>query len=169
MSRSTKETSIEVKVDLDGSGASEINTGLGFLDHMFAQLSKHGRIDIHMSCQGDTHIDDHHTAEDCSIALGEAFDKALGKREGALLLITYEFAYVPDILTYKHLFKHSHMHTYFLTCHACLNINVRPYVYRSCVHVYPPQASSGSDRRTALWTRPWLGLSWTSPAGLTLW
>lgn len=82
--RATKETSINVSVDLDGKGNSSISTGIGFLDHMFAQLAKHGRFDITLQCEGDIHIDDHHTAEDCALALGEAFDKALGKREGIL-------------------------------------------------------------------------------------
>ena len=80
--RKTKETRINVKVLLDGKGESDINTGIGFLDHMFSQLAKHGRFDIELKCDGDTHIDDHHTAEDCALALGEAFDIALGKREG---------------------------------------------------------------------------------------
>lgn len=79
--RKTKETSISVSVNIDGVGKSSISTGIGFLDHMLAQLSKHGRFDIDLQCVGDLHIDDHHTAEDCAIALGEAFDKALGKRE----------------------------------------------------------------------------------------
>jgi hypothetical protein len=61
--RATKETSIKVEVDLDGTGISAINTGVGFLDHMFHQLSKHGRIDLKLECKGDTYIDDHHTAE----------------------------------------------------------------------------------------------------------
>ena len=82
ISRSTKETSINCSVNLDGKGYSEISTGLGFLDHMIQQLSKHGRIDISMKCEGDLHIDDHHTTEDCGLALGEAFDKALGARKG---------------------------------------------------------------------------------------
>ena len=81
VSRVTKETRVDVRVDLDGSGKYSIVTGIGFLDHMFAQLSKHGRFDISLSCVGDLHIDDHHTAEDCALALGEAFDLALGKRE----------------------------------------------------------------------------------------
>lgn len=81
VSRETKETSISASVYLDGEGKSDISTGIGFLDHMFSQLSKHGRFDISMKCSGDLHIDDHHTAEDCALALGEAFDKALGKRE----------------------------------------------------------------------------------------
>ena len=82
VSRSTKETSITCTVSLDGTGVADISTGLGFLDHMICQLSKHGRFDIILKCNGDLHIDDHHTAEDCALALGEAFDHALGKREG---------------------------------------------------------------------------------------
>lgn len=81
VSRATKETSISATVNLDGEGKSDIATGLGFLDHMFSQLAKHGRFDISLHCNGDLHIDDHHTAEDCGLALGEAFDKALGPRE----------------------------------------------------------------------------------------
>jgi HAD superfamily hydrolase (TIGR01548 family) len=80
--RATKETQIVVKINLDGKGETNIHTGLGFLDHMFGQLAKHGRFDIEISCQGDLYIDDHHTAEDCALALGEAFDRALGKRQG---------------------------------------------------------------------------------------
>lgn len=79
--RNTKETKISVSVSLDGTGVADISTGLGFLDHMFGQLAKHGRFDISLKCEGDLHIDDHHTAEDCGLALGEAFDQALGKRE----------------------------------------------------------------------------------------
>jgi imidazoleglycerol-phosphate dehydratase len=82
ISRATKETSIMVFVDLDGTGASNVNTGIGFLDHMIDQLAKHGSFNIEVECKGDLHIDDHHTAEDCGIALGEAFDKALGARRG---------------------------------------------------------------------------------------
>lgn len=82
VSRKTKETSIFASFSLDGDGTSEINTGIGFLDHMLAQLAKHGRFKITLKCVGDIHIDDHHTAEDCALALGEALDKALGKREG---------------------------------------------------------------------------------------
>jgi imidazoleglycerol-phosphate dehydratase len=82
VSRATKETSISATVNLDGEGKADVSTGIGFLDHMISQLSKHGRFDITMRCKGDLHIDDHHTAEDCALALGEAFDKALGPREG---------------------------------------------------------------------------------------
>ena len=81
VNRVTKETSIYVRVALDGTGKAIINTGIGFLDHMFSQLAKHGRFDIELKCKGDLHIDDHHTTEDCALALGEAFDQALGKRE----------------------------------------------------------------------------------------
>jgi imidazoleglycerol phosphate dehydratase HisB len=80
--RTTSETSIHVAVSLDGAGASKLATGIGFLDHMLAALAKHSRIDIELSCAGDLHIDDHHTAEDCALALGAAIDKALGDRSG---------------------------------------------------------------------------------------
>mmetsp|Transcript_20859 Transcript_20859/g.49628 ORF Transcript_20859/g.49628 Transcript_20859/m.49628 type:complete len:202 (+) Transcript_20859:1-606(+) len=79
--RKTNETEIKVEVNLDGLGKNNINTGIGFLDHMLCAMSKHGRIDINMTCKGDLHIDDHHTAEDCGLALGAAFDKALGNRK----------------------------------------------------------------------------------------
>ncbi|PRP86567.1 hypothetical protein PROFUN_05205 [Planoprotostelium fungivorum] len=81
--RKTYETEIRVSIDLDGDGTQiKISTGIGFLDHMFHALAKHGRFDLQLSCKGDTFIDDHHSAEDCAIALGEAFDKALGQRKG---------------------------------------------------------------------------------------
>ena len=82
VSRVTKETSIEVAIDLDGKGDVEVETGIGFLDHMLTALGKHARFDLRLRCTGDLHIDDHHTAEDCALALGEAFDKALGERKG---------------------------------------------------------------------------------------
>ena len=80
--RKTKETTIEVELQLDGSGKSEISTGIGFLDHMLDQLSKHSLIDIKLKAKGDLHVDYHHTTEDSAIALGEAFDKALGNKKG---------------------------------------------------------------------------------------
>ena len=80
--RKTKETNIEVEIQLDGSGKSEISTGIGFLDHMLDQLSKHSLIDIKLRAKGDLHVDYHHTTEDSAIALGEAFDKALGDKKG---------------------------------------------------------------------------------------
>lgn len=66
-------------MELDGQGKADVKTGLGFLDHMIGQLAKHGRFNIALECKGDLHIDDHHTTEDCGLALGEAFDRALGK------------------------------------------------------------------------------------------
>lgn len=80
--RSTRETTIRVKVGLDGDGTSQIQTGLGFLDHMLGALSLHARIDIDLACEGDVHVDDHHTVEDCALVLGEAISQALGDRAG---------------------------------------------------------------------------------------
>lgn len=76
--RSTKETHIEVQINLDGTGEANISTGIGFLDHMLYALAKHARFDLILSCKGDLHIDDHHTAEDVALTLGSAFDQALG-------------------------------------------------------------------------------------------
>ena len=80
--RKTKETAIAVSVDLDGSGRSEISTGIGFLDHMLDQLSRHSLIDLTVKAKGDLHIDFHHTTEDTGICIGEAVAKALGDRKG---------------------------------------------------------------------------------------
>jgi len=82
LTRKTKETEIKVNVSLDGKGANNIKTGIGFLDHMLEQLSKHSMIDIDLSANGDLHIDYHHTTEDSALALGEAFSKSLGDRKG---------------------------------------------------------------------------------------
>jgi imidazoleglycerol-phosphate dehydratase len=82
VSRKTKETAISVSVDLDGSGQSVISTGIGFLDHMLDQLSRHSLIDLKVEAKGDLHIDYHHTTEDTGIAIGEAVSKALGGRIG---------------------------------------------------------------------------------------
>ena len=80
--RKTKETTIEVEVNLDGKGKSDIKTGIGFLDHMLDQISKHSLIDISIKAKGDLHVDLHHTTEDSALALGEALNKALGERKG---------------------------------------------------------------------------------------
>ena len=80
--RKTKETAISVTVDLDGSGRSQISTGIGFLDHMLDQLSRHSLIDLKVEAKGDLHIDFHHTTEDTGICIGEAVAKALGDRTG---------------------------------------------------------------------------------------
>ncbi|MFT4578189.1 MAG: imidazoleglycerol-phosphate dehydratase [Nitrospinales bacterium] len=80
--RSTSETQIEVKLNLDGSGIQEIKTPVPFLDHMLSQLAKHGYFDLTIKAQGDTHIDFHHTVEDVGIAVGQAFKEALGEKKG---------------------------------------------------------------------------------------
>ena len=81
-SRATKETEIKVKVNLDGSGTYNVSTGIGFLDHMMEQLSRHSLIDIDLEAKGDLHIDFHHTTEDTGIVLGEAVREALGDFKG---------------------------------------------------------------------------------------
>ena len=80
--RNTAETKIRLKLTLEGTGAGNIQTGCGFLDHMLTLLAKHGRFDLDISCEGDTWVDDHHTVEDVGIALGQAFDKALEEKRG---------------------------------------------------------------------------------------
>lgn len=90
--RSTNETQIEVAVNLDGTGVSQINTGLGFLDHMLDAFSRHSGIDITLQCDGDLVIDDHHSIEDCALALGHTIDKALGDRIG---ITRFSSAYAP--------------------------------------------------------------------------
>ena len=82
ISRNTAETKICLTLNLDGSGKSEIATGVGFLDHMLTLFSRHGRFDLTVNCQGDTWVDDHHTTEDVGIALGQAFRQALGDKRG---------------------------------------------------------------------------------------
>ncbi len=80
--RNTKETEISLALNLDGRGNSQIETGVGFLDHMLTLFAKHGRFDLVVKCKGDTWVDDHHTTEDIGIALGEAFAEALGDKRG---------------------------------------------------------------------------------------
>jgi len=80
--RQTSETHVRVRCALDGSGLASIRTGIGFLDHLFTALAKHARLDLELRCEGDLHIDDHHTAEDCALTLGSAIDRALGERRG---------------------------------------------------------------------------------------
>ncbi len=80
--RQTKETSIDLFVNVDGSGKVDVSTGLPFFDHMLSQLGKHSRFDLRVACQGDIDIDSHHTVEDVGIALGEAFGDALGDKQG---------------------------------------------------------------------------------------
>jgi len=90
--RNTLETRIQVEVNLDGSGASSLETGVPFLEHMLDQVARHGLIDIDIKAEGDTHIDDHHTVEDIGITLGQALAQAVGDKKG---IRRYGHAYVP--------------------------------------------------------------------------
>ena len=80
LSRTTAETDISLTLNLDGQGRAEIDTGVGFLDHMLTLFAKHGRFNLTVTCRGDTNVDDHHSVEDVGIVLGEAFARALGCR-----------------------------------------------------------------------------------------
>ena len=82
INRKTAETDIELTLNLDGKGKSTIQTGVGFLDHMLTLFAAHGKFDLTVTCQGDTHVDDHHSAEDIGICLGQAFQSALGDKRG---------------------------------------------------------------------------------------
>jgi len=90
--RDTKETQIQVRVNLDGSGQSDLSTGIGFFDHMLDQIARHGLIDLSIKATGDLHIDGHHTVEDVGITLGQAVAQAVGDKKGIRL---YGHAYVP--------------------------------------------------------------------------
>lgn len=90
--RKTNETAISVSLNLDGSGRSEIATGIGFFDHMLEQLSRHSLIDMDVKAKGDTHIDDHHTVEDTGIAIGKALAEALGERRGVTRYASLDLA-----------------------------------------------------------------------------
>jgi len=90
--RKTKETEISVTVDLDGTGIYDVSTGIGFLDHMLEQLSRHSLMDLTVKAKGDIHIDFHHTTEDTGIAIGEAVSQALGERKG---ITRYASALIP--------------------------------------------------------------------------
>ncbi|MCF6200244.1 MAG: imidazoleglycerol-phosphate dehydratase HisB [Hyphomicrobiaceae bacterium] len=96
--RNTNETKISATINLDGSGTYDVETGIGFLDHMLEQLSRHSLIDIKVRCKGDLHIDGHHTTEDVGIALGLALLEALGDKKG---IRRYGFSYIPmdEVLT----------------------------------------------------------------------
>jgi len=92
LERKTGETDIRLELVLDGSGKAEIATGIGFLDHLLTSLARHARFDLRLSCSGDLEVDDHHTAEDCALALGSALDQLLGDRAG---IARFGCAYAP--------------------------------------------------------------------------
>ena len=92
VSRNTAETKIRVRVNLDGTGQAQLHTGLGFFDHMLDPIARHGLIDLEIDCEGDLHIDGHHTVEDVGITLGQAVAKAVGDKKG---IRRYGHAYVP--------------------------------------------------------------------------
>lgn len=92
IARDTRETRIRTTVNLDGTGAYHVTTGIGFLDHMVEQVSRHSLIDLDMEVKGDLHVDQHHTVEDSAIAFGEAVSRALGERRG---IVRYGHAYAP--------------------------------------------------------------------------
>jgi len=90
--RKTRETDIRLVLDLDGSGRAKVSTGIGFFDHMLTALAKHGHFDLDVRCQGDLHVDAHHSVEDVGIALGQALRQALGDKRG---IVRFGHAYVP--------------------------------------------------------------------------
>jgi len=92
VTRNTAETKIRVALDLDGSGAAKLSTGIGFFDHMLDQIARHGLIDLEIDAKGDLHIDGHHTVEDVGITFGQAVAKAVGDKKG---IVRYGHAYVP--------------------------------------------------------------------------
>lgn len=142
--RNTKETQISATVDLDGTGAYDVETGIGFLDHMLEQLARHSLMDITLKAAGDLHVDLHHTTEDCGIVLGQAFAKALGERKG---IVRYGSANLPmdEALT-----------------RVALDISGRPYlIWR----VVLPQPKVG-DMDTELF-REWFQ-AFAQNAGITL-
>lgn len=92
VARKSNETEIEVTLGLDEAQSIEVETGIGFLDHMFTALAKHSGFDLQLHCQGDLQVDDHHTAEDCGLCFGAALDQALGERRG---IVRFGSAYAP--------------------------------------------------------------------------
>jgi imidazoleglycerol-phosphate dehydratase len=92
LERRTAETTVVVTLDLDGTGRADVHTGLGFLDHLLIALARHARLDLTLRCDGDLHVDDHHSAEDVALALGLALDRALGDRRG---IARFGWALVP--------------------------------------------------------------------------
>jgi imidazoleglycerol phosphate dehydratase HisB len=146
MTRTTRETDIRIDLHLDGSGQCKIETGIGMLDHLLTALATHARFDLSLQCKGDLHIDEHHTAEDCAIVLGEALHAALGDRAG---ITRFAHAYAPldealaravvDLSTRPHASVDLGLKREAIGALACENI---PHVFNSlamhgrlCLHV----------------------------------
>jgi imidazoleglycerol-phosphate dehydratase len=144
VTRKTNETDIEVTVDLDGSGVADIETGVGFFDHMLAQVARHGLVDLKIRASGDHHIDDHHTVEDVGIALGACVRQALGDKRG---ITRYADVHVPmdEALT-----------------RCAIDVSGRPFlVFRSSFH--SPKIGSFDTQLVEEWFR-----AFAINAGLTL-
>jgi imidazoleglycerol-phosphate dehydratase len=144
ISRHTNETRIDVTVDLDGTGVYQVHTGIGFLDHMLEQLSRHSLIDLALNCDGDLHIDAHHTTEDSGIAIGTAVAKALGDRRG---ITRYGHAYIPmdETLT-----------------RVSLDISGRPYLVWKTAFTQPRLGEMDTEL-----FKEWFG-AFSGAAGITL-
>ena len=144
LSRKTNETEITVTVGLDGTGVADIETGVGFFDHMLTQVARHGLIDLHVRAKGDLHIDDHHTVEDVGIALGQCVRQALGDKRG---ITRYASAYLPmdEALT-----------------RCAIDISGRPFlVFRAAFHT--PKIGSFDTQLVEEWFR-----AFAMNAGITL-
>jgi imidazoleglycerol phosphate dehydratase HisB len=92
LTRTTQETDIACRLNLDGSGLADVDTGIGFFDHMLTALAKHARFDLNLKCQGDLDIDDHHSVEDCALVIGSCLDNALDERKG---IVRFGSAHIP--------------------------------------------------------------------------
>ena len=109
LTRTTKETDIRCRLNLDGTGQVEVDTGIGFFDHMLTALGKHARFDLALTCKGDLHIDDHHSVEDCALLVGSCLDQALGDRKGIVRLLSASSRDSPTL------------------CRAVVDLSGRPY------------------------------------------
>ena len=139
--RTTKETSIKVEINIDGTGQSNISTGIGFLDHMLEQLSKHSLMDINIEAKGDLHIDYHHTTEDSGIAIGECLKKALDDKKG---IVRYANAYIPMDETLSR---------------VALDLSNRPYLIWNVKFTIPKITSAQGDFDTELFKEWFQALS----------
>jgi len=146
--RTTKETSIKVEINIDGTGQSNISTGIGFLDHMLEQLSKHSLMDINIEAKGDLHIDYHHTTEDSGIAIGECLKKALDDKKG---IVRYANAYIPMDETLSR---------------VALDLSNRPYLIWNVNFTIPKITSAQGDFDTELF-KEWFQ-AFSQASGTTL-